>query len=170
MHYVSLVFAVITGFNIFLSWFFFPWKTKWWKRMFLCFSSSWRACSRLQTLCALWSSGGELMLSMAVNECRAFMFVPNSVVTQFLWRFPERHWCASLCWMVYLLLLSKFLWYCQCLVTVTVKNEPIIRHGFKMIVLNSHALRLPRGLSWAALAARLFPWSQGWCPAPLGEN
>lgn len=80
----------------FLFFLFFPWKAKGWKGTFLCFSSSWRACCRLHSLHALWSNGGELMLSMVMNECRAFVFALKSLVTQFLLRFPERHWCVPI--------------------------------------------------------------------------
>lgn len=52
--------------------------------MVLCFSSSWRACGHLQAVHALRSNGGELMLSMAMNECRAFIFALNSLLMQFL--------------------------------------------------------------------------------------
>lgn len=77
--------------------------------MFLCFSSSWRTCFCLQALHALSSNRGELLLSMAMNECSTFIFAPKNLVTQFLLRFPERHQCASLYWMMYLFLQPKFL-------------------------------------------------------------
>lgn len=48
--------------------------------MFLCFTSL-RACCCLQTLHALRSNQEELVLSLALKECRAFIFAPQSLVT-----------------------------------------------------------------------------------------
>lgn len=129
--------------------------------MFLCFSSSRRTCCRLQALHALSSNRGELLLSVAVNECRAFIFAPKNLVTQFLLRFPERHWCALLYWMVHLLFTTQIPVILSVLSNSYDDKEPIIRHASKWLWWIPTLCACHRDLSWEALAALLFHWSQG---------